>query len=388
MTGYLTWLDVCTAADRERLRKIAAVKPRVLGGARYLGLHVHLAEEGAQVQEWLPLLRQGRHVIRMLSAEPATPAQILEAARAEGIRLAERGEMSGRVGESGRRQAHLEGLTTDDRGSGPIRLLPAGRAGAAVEVPSSCCLVSGVDASLSPQALAELRREAPDVFVTCLVAATETPAKLLGLPCGRIAAGMDADLVGWTRWGRVAWVMVGGRFVVPANPPGHVGASAARSAAGARPTAWRMAVARVVAFLMRRPETVEVQYLAGDPAYGRQGIDLRWRIRREEKEERLTIAVDVMEHGDEETLIWHDRFPQLSGGKPDFLRSKAHWLFVVWLPGDQMVCLPLSALAVWFRNEEREFLRKDKEQHCIPVAALLEGIPRARRIRLRAAMAL
>ncbi len=72
-------------------------------------------------------------------------------------------------------------------------------------------LAGSRDQPLQGQDLKALSKEIQVDFAAVLAMASRHPARFLGLAQGRLAAGAPADLLCWTRYGDLAWTMVGGR---------------------------------------------------------------------------------------------------------------------------------------------------------------------------------
>lgn len=223
VTSYCLALTLCEARDLPALRRAAAGLSHAAPGAHVLGLHL-IGPWLAHCQTppaWDDLWRAARAAITLFSLDPRvcpSPA-VLAPALAAGARVV--------LALTAGNQAVAPFLQA---GASAIRLH---HAAADVDAPFVLATMND-DAEL----LAALWQQfGPDRFILCgssarslrgrdvrrlmartgadfaaaLACATAAPAHLLGLPQGRLEPGAPADLLCWTKYGDVAWTLVGGR---------------------------------------------------------------------------------------------------------------------------------------------------------------------------------
>ena len=200
-----------------------------------------------------------------------------------------------------------------------------------------------------------------------------------------IRAGLSADLVCRTRFGEIAWVMAAGEIIYPpdATPP-------------PLPITWETrrtsAIKRVTAFLLARPESVDLRLASDHPDLGKRGIDLLWRFRqKDDAVESLSIRV-VPALSDE-----HGRIFVLDGKSARKLptaglsKTSAQWWFYLHNVDHTLYCFPVPSLRRWMRVHARKIPLTQLRVAGVPgllsgreilASHLQEDIPRTRIIPL------
>lgn len=214
-------------------------------------------------------------------------------------------------------------------------------------------LASAPDQPLQAHMLYTLSKQNKVAFAAVLAAASQNPARFLQLAQGRLATGAPADLLCWTRFGELAWVMVAGETQRGSDSESQ------RAAA-------------VAAFLRSRKETVDVQTVKE----GKGGVDLIWRFRLAGGREMLaSVAVQTDTNPDD----FHFRF-ELSPDRANALQqTQADWYFYLFAATGRMYCLPVRSARAWL------------EQQIHPVAGgllvvavedMMAALPRARLVEM------
>ncbi|MCP4200074.1 MAG: amidohydrolase family protein [Proteobacteria bacterium] len=427
VSSYLRLLTVQEETDLLALTQTASDMSRPSRGARPLGLHVLGRWVSAQSLEvhWRDLWTVSDATLRMLTLPPDQDISeefilalhanhiipVVTAAAVEEEKMAEIGNEGGDMSRALARQ-HGElppsyHLITPAHLRSTFEPVPQAQASS-----QPLILTSSADEALSTQTIRQLMAAADMDFAAALATATRHPAELLGLPQGRLTAGKPADLICWTRYGKLSWTMVAGEAVYPTEKeryPRRKRQTATTPKPSISPLK-QQALDAVIRFLQASDDTIKVQELSQDVAAQARGIDLSWRYHGPEGRAitaLLNVFGDDSDRAEHLILTVESGASEVSGASKvsgasnesgtskrqahSLWYSEADWLFYCLLHTGALICLPVRATRHWFALHEQDYPSSmgslsggpgPGEGRLVPIKDILQALPRARHIML------
>lgn len=376
ITSYARVVEVRSEDDLTPVAQAAAAQAHPVFGARSMGLHVHLAGDLPAWEDLWSASDAAIVLITIAADHPDAPA-LGRKLLAAGIRFILTGEPPVDPFLQDLLACGLAALSAAAGFAAPYLFTSITKAPVFFPLLRSehLLLASSPGQPLQARNLYDLSKAAKVDFAPVLAAASHHPARFLQRAQGRLAAGAPADLLCWTRFGELAWAMVGGQVLYPVGGGTWEGGERETQRRGEGESQGVAAIAR---FLRSQKDTLEVRLVAGTAPYAAQGIDLVWHYRQTEGQEKTTtVAVQTDDSQDD----GHFRFATRPDRPGKLLQTQAGWYFYHFTATRKLYCLPVNSTRAWLQRHQEHYPTVDAVR-LVSVARLAAAIPRARLVEM------